>query len=70
MVALTMHAANRILEREIPYEAVEACRLVAPILNQNPLRFRYKGLVIVAYKIGAIPRMISVWTANEVDGSI
>jgi hypothetical protein len=65
MVALTMHAANRILEREIPYEAVEACRLAAPILNENPLRFRYKDLVIVAYKAGSIPRMISVWKTGE-----
>ena len=65
MVALTMHAANRILEREIPYEAVEACRLAAPILNETPLRFRYKELVIVAYKTGSIPRMISVWKASE-----
>lgn len=65
MVALTMHAANRILERDIPYEAVEACRVAAPILNENPLRFRYKGLVIVAYKVDSMPRMISVWKAGE-----
>lgn len=65
MVALTMHAANRILERKIPYEAVDACRIAAPILNENPLRFRYKGLVIVAYKVDSIPRMISVWKAEE-----
>lgn len=65
MVALTMHAANRILERDIPYEAVEACRVAAPILNENPLRFRYKGLVIVAYKVDFMPRMISVWKAGE-----
>jgi hypothetical protein len=61
MVALTMHAANRILEREISYEAVEGCRLATPILNGNPLRFRYKDLVIVACKDGSIPRIISVW---------
>ncbi len=65
MVALTMHAANRILEREIPYEAVDACRLAAPILNDNPLRFRYKGLVIVAYRVGSSPQMISVWKAEK-----
>lgn len=68
MVALTMHAANRILEREIPYEAVKACRLAAPILTEIPLRFRYKGLVIVAYKIGEVPRMISVWKEEKEDG--
>jgi hypothetical protein len=64
MVALTKHAANRILEREIPFEAIDACRMVAPILNKNPLRFRYRDLVIVARKAGASPRIISVWRAE------
>jgi hypothetical protein len=65
MVALTRHAANRMLEREIPYEAVEACRKVAPILNENPLRFRFKDLVIVACKDEDTPRIISVWRNDE-----
>lgn len=64
MVALTLHAANRALEREIPFEAVEACRMVTPILNENPLRFRYRDLVIVAKKAGETPRIISVWRAE------
>lgn len=64
MVALTLHAANRALEREIPFEAVEVCRKVAPILNENPLRFRCGDLVIVAKKAGEIPRIISVWRAE------
>jgi len=64
MVALTLHAANRALEREIPFEAVEACRLAAPILNENPLRFRYRDLVIVAKMAGETPRIISVWRAE------
>lgn len=61
MVALTMHAANRILERDIPFAAIVACRKVAPILNGKPLKFHYQGLVIVAIKISASPRIISVW---------
>ena len=65
MVALTMHAANRILEREIPYRAVEACRLAAPILNDIPLRFRFGNLEIVASKVGRTPRMLSVWRTDE-----
>lgn len=65
MVALTRHAANRMLEREIPYEAVDACRKVAPILNENPLRFRFKDLVIVACKTEETPRIISVWRNDE-----
>jgi hypothetical protein len=64
-VALTLHAANRILERAIPFEAVKACRLAAPILTEKPLRFRYKGLVIVAYKVDEVPRMISVWKEEK-----
>lgn len=67
-VALTLHAANRILEREIPFEAVKACRLAAPILTEKPLRFRYKGFVIVAYKVGKVPRMISVWKDGKEGG--
>lgn len=61
MVALTMHAANRILEREIPFDAIDACRMAAPMLNKNPLRFRYRDLVIVARKAGSSPQIISVW---------
>ncbi|ORJ61318.1 DUF4258 domain-containing protein [Geothermobacter hydrogeniphilus] len=64
MVALTMHAANRALERNIPFEAVEACRMVAPILNDKPLRFRYRDLVIVARMADSTPRIISVWRAE------
>ena len=64
-VALTLHAANRILERAIPFEAVKACRLAAPILTEKPLRFRYRGLVIVAYKVDEVPRMISVWKEGK-----
>jgi hypothetical protein len=61
MVALTLHAANRLLERDIPCEAVDICRLVVPLLNENPLRFRYRDLVIVAAKADGRPRIISVW---------
>lgn len=64
MVALTMHAANRILERKIPYAAIVACRKVAPILNEKPLKFRYQGLVIIATKTAASPRIISVWKSE------
>jgi hypothetical protein len=61
-----MSVANRILERDIPYEAVAVCRLIAPILTGIPLRFGYKGLVIVAYLVGRIPCLISVGRADEV----
>ena len=64
MVTLTKHAANRILERDIPFEAIEACRMVSPLLNNKPLKFRYRGLVIVAKKVRTIPQIISVWRAE------
>ncbi len=66
MVALTRHAANHILEREIPFEAIVACRKVAPILNEKPLRFRYQDIVIVAKKTtpASTPQIISVWKAE------
>jgi hypothetical protein len=67
-VALTLHAANRKLEREIPYEAEKPSRLAAPTLTEKPLRFRYQGLVIVAYKVGEVPQMISVWKDGKEDG--
>lgn len=65
MVALTKHAANRILERQIPFEAVEGVRAISAILNDTPLRFIYKGMVIVAAKDGDTSRIISVWKKGE-----
>jgi hypothetical protein len=67
MVAMTLHAANRMLEREIPFAAIEACRRIAPILNENPLRFRCGDLIIIATKKSDITRIISVWKFGQED---
>jgi hypothetical protein len=67
MVAMTLHAANRMLEREIPFAAIEACRRIAPILNENPLRFRCGELTIIATKKSDITRIISVWKSGQED---
>ena len=67
MVAMTLHAANRMLDREIPFAAIEACRRIAPILNENPLRFRCGELIIIATKKSDITRIISVWKSGQED---
>lgn len=67
MVAMTLHAANRMLEREIPFAVIEACRRIAPILNEAPLRFRCGDLIIVATKQNEITRIISVWRSGQED---
>lgn len=61
---LTLHGANRMLERSIPVEVVEVCRRVTPLLNHKPLRFRWGDYVIVAIRQRSVPRIISVWRAH------
>ena len=63
MVALTLHGANRMLERAIPFTAVEITRQIESILTEIPLKFRYGGLEIVATKQNGHPRIISVWNS-------
>ena len=60
---LTLHGANRMLERRIPVEVVEICHRAAPILNHKPLRFRWGEFVIIAIRHRGVPRIISVWRA-------
>jgi hypothetical protein len=49
------------LERAIPFTAVEITRQIESILTEIPLKFRYGGLEIVATKQNGHPRIISVW---------
>ncbi|HIJ95866.1 MAG TPA: hypothetical protein HPP94_09045, partial [Desulfuromonadales bacterium] len=37
-VNLSLHGANRFLERDIPLEAVEGVRHLLPLLNEKPLK--------------------------------
>jgi hypothetical protein len=60
-MALTLHGANRLLERDIPIRALEGVKLATPLLNEKPLRFKYRGVVIVASMANGTPRIISVW---------
>jgi len=48
VLTLSLHGANRILERSIPLEALEGVKFATPLLTEKPLRFRYKGVTVVA----------------------
>lgn len=60
-VNLSLHGANRFLERDIPLEAVEGVRHLLPLLNEKPLKFRYKGVQVVARLVNGSPRIITAW---------
>ncbi|GLI39568.1 hypothetical protein KI811_16155 [Geobacter hydrogenophilus] len=60
-VNLSLHGANRFLERDIPLEAVEGVRHLLPLLNEKPLTFRYKGVLVVARLVNGSPRIITAW---------
>jgi hypothetical protein len=60
-VNLSLHGANRFLERDIPLEAVEGVRHLLPLLNEKPLKFRYKGVLVVARLVNGSPTIITAW---------
>ena len=61
LLTLTLHGANRILERSIPLEALEGVKLATPLLTDKPLRFRYRGITVIARLAAGCPRIISAW---------
>lgn len=63
-LSLTLHAANRMLQREVPVEALELLPLVTSLLNEKPLRvsFRSAGITMIARMAeDGRPRLISAW---------
>jgi hypothetical protein len=60
-LTLTLHGANRMLERDVPVEAFLGVKAVTPILNEKPLRFSYGGCTVVARMTEAGPRIITAW---------
>lgn len=63
-LSLTLHAANRILKREVPVEALDLLPLVIALLNEKPLRvsFRRAGITMIARMAeDGRPRLISAW---------
>jgi len=61
VLTLSLHGANRILERSVPLEALEGVRFATPILTEKPLRFRYKGVTVTARMASGCPKIISAW---------
>lgn len=61
VLTLSLHGANRILERSVPLEALEGVRFATPLLTEKPLRFRYKGVTVIARMASGCPKIISAW---------
>ncbi|HEY6874184.1 MAG TPA: hypothetical protein VI298_15775 [Geobacteraceae bacterium] len=62
VLTLSLHGANRILERSIPLEALEGVKLAVPLLTEKPLRFRYRGVTVIARMASSgYPKIISAW---------
>ena len=61
VLTLSLHGANRILERSIPLEALEGVKLAVPLLTEKPLRFRYRGVTVIARMASGYPKIISAW---------
>jgi hypothetical protein len=60
-LTLSLHGANRILERSVPLEALEGVKLAVPLLTEKPLRFRYRGVTVIARMASGCPKIISAW---------
>ena len=58
---LSLHGANRILERSVPLEALEGVKFATPLLTEKPLRFRYKGVTVIARMASGYPKIITAW---------
>jgi len=58
---LTLHGANRCLERGVSLEALEGAKIATPLLNHKSLKFKYKRTWIIARMAGGSPRIISAW---------
>lgn len=63
-LSLTLHAANRMLQRDVPLEALQLLPLVTGLLNEQPLRvsFRNAQVTLIARMAeDGRPRLISAW---------
>lgn len=62
--SLTLHAVNRMLQREVPIEALELLPQVVGLLNGKPLRvsFKHARITLIARMAeDGRPRLISAW---------
>ena len=63
-ISLTLHAANRFLERDVPIEALSLLPIVSPLLTDKPLKVKFMkaGITLVArIAPDGRPRLISAW---------
>lgn len=63
-LSLTLHAANRMLQRDVPVEALQLLPLVTGLLNEKPLRIAFKHAhvtLIARMAEDGRPRLISAW---------
>lgn len=61
----SLHGANRVLERSIPFEALQAVADILPLLNEKPLKFKARGVTVVAKYTNGIPKIITAWKNEE-----
>ena len=45
----------------VPLEAMEAVKIMTPLLTEKPLRFTYKKVTVVARMIAGSPTIITAW---------
>lgn len=63
-ISLTLHAANRFFQRDVPIEALSLLPLATPLLTEKPLKLKFKnaGITLVArIAEDGRPRLISAW---------
>ena len=63
-ISLTLHAANRFFQRDVPIEALYLLPLATPLLSEKPLKLKFKntGITMVARMAeDGRPRLISAW---------
>jgi hypothetical protein len=61
---VTLHAASRMIRRDVPVEAIDLVKQVVPILTDKPLtvKFRKAGIAFVAcLSDDGVPCIISAW---------
>ncbi len=67
-LSLSLHAANRMLEREVPVEALDLLQLAVPLLNTKPLEVKFlKARIAVVARLAedGRPRIISAWRLDS-----
>lgn len=67
-ISLTLHAANRFFERDVPIEALSLLPMITSLLTDKPLKVLFKnvGITLVARKAeDGRPRIISAWQTKK-----